>query len=489
MALRFDKFRLDDPRRDDSGFLVVDAAVTRTGVLTYHHPDGSVTRELRHPDDVLKAESLNTLKFRPLTDGHPVEGKVTSKNSKRLAVGTVIGEPKHDGRIINTQLQYTDEDAINKIMDEEKPVREQSCGYEANVIKEDGTYQGEPYDHRQTDIKYNHIALVPRGRAGPEVRLQLDAADAAEDGLEDMLKGDIDETDEAISIQVLDGEQFDDDSLKTAKLKSTDGASLVAGKLKSPPKDHEDEVVAQKIIFDKKKFDMEQAKAFVEKHRGEESVLVKDSDLEQNPKSKQSKPRGDSDMMKIKQPAVSIRNFVLDAIEYVIEDSVESGQKAVELAIARLDAALAHIKVLEGELNNKQGRIDAMADQGKVSLAKLNVFVKERTDAINAAHYLGLKDYMDMETEDIKKSVVVKAYPAVKIDELTLDHIEGRYATILDGIVQENDNLASLSELRGPAGKGSKFPVHTDEDSDPRSRFLNDTKDMYKSAEQRKLDS
>lgn len=572
MALRFDITKLDDPRRDHNGYLVADAHATRTGVFVYHHPDGSTTRELRHPDDVFKTGSVNTLKNRPLTDGHPLEGKVDSSNTKRLAVGMTIENPKHGDRYIDTKIQITDETVIERVLTDDNPLRELSCGYEAEIVKEDGVYQGEEYDHRQTNIKYNHIALVKRGRAGPEVRLQLDEEDAAGDGLEDFVKTDIETTEEKIHIPVRGNEQFKEGSFRTIKLKGVEGVSLVTAKLKNPTDGKEGSMVSQKFIFDKNKFNMEQAKEFVSKNkgdaaddlvvdfqetdktieidvkgfnmfvpksfrtvdikgvdgvqvlvgrlnrphsgkagsdtpqkyifdkekfsvseakafiakRGDSADLVKIKDIDQTSNRDKPKPRGDSDMIKIKRDAVKIRAFNMDAFELQIEDNVESGEKAVELVIDRLDVAIAHIKTLEGELDHKQGRIDALGDQGKVSLSKLNDLVKDRTDAINAAHYLGLTDYMDMETEALKKAVVCKAYPQVKLDDLTSDHIEGRYDTIIEGIKTENNNLKSMQELKSPAGKGSRFPVRADE-GDPRSKFLEDTQNMYMSDEQRKL--
>ena len=93
----------------------------------------------------------------------------------------------------------------------------------------------------------------------------------------------------------------------------------------------------------------------------------------------------------------------------------------------------------------------------------------------------------DMEIDDLKKTVVCKAYPQVKIDELTKDHIEGRYDTIIESMKIEGENLKSTLALKPNLtdGKG-KFPIHKD-DIGPRDRFLNDTKDMYMSDEDRKL--
>jgi hypothetical protein len=47
--------------------------------------------------------------------------------------------------------------------------RELSCGYAYTPVMEPGVYDGQPYDGRMTDIKGNHVALVSKGRAGPDV--------------------------------------------------------------------------------------------------------------------------------------------------------------------------------------------------------------------------------------------------------------------------------------------------------------------------------
>jgi hypothetical protein len=79
-------------------------------------------------------------------------------------------------------------------MREDSPLREISCGYECKMVKESGEYQGERYDERQLDIVYNHVAIVDKGRAGPQARLVLDAADGAVEGVDIELKTDSNST-------------------------------------------------------------------------------------------------------------------------------------------------------------------------------------------------------------------------------------------------------------------------------------------------------
>lgn len=156
-----------------SGGMRGPANLTRTGVFKYRNPDGSIRRELRHPDDVFHADSLASLEDAPLTDGHPREGMVTPDNYKRLAIGHVRGA-KSRGQFLEGIAVVQDGACVREVKDRRKG--ELSCGYESRVIAESGEYNGERYDMRQTEIRYNHVALLPpgAGRAGSEVRLRLD---------------------------------------------------------------------------------------------------------------------------------------------------------------------------------------------------------------------------------------------------------------------------------------------------------------------------
>jgi hypothetical protein len=194
MPLRFDKHEISKPTIDQNGYLHADARVTRAGVFVYHKADGSTTRELRHPDDVFKADSMATLKNRPVTDGHPYPGKLDAKNTKQFSVGSLVKSPIKNDIYLDTRMMVTDQAAIDKIMREDSPVREISCGYECKMVKESGVYQGEHYDERQTNIVYNHVAIVDKGRAGPQARLVLDAADGAAEGFDIALKEDSNST-------------------------------------------------------------------------------------------------------------------------------------------------------------------------------------------------------------------------------------------------------------------------------------------------------
>jgi hypothetical protein len=152
--------------------LKASAYLTRAGVFSYVGADGRVTRELRPPAEVFKADSLSSLEMVPVTDDHP-SARVDSSNVKEFSVGHVGDSVKQDGNKILARVLVTDAKVIEKI---KAGKRETSCGYTCDVSAESGVYEGSPYDAVQKNIRYNHVALVDRGRAGPEVRLRLDSA-------------------------------------------------------------------------------------------------------------------------------------------------------------------------------------------------------------------------------------------------------------------------------------------------------------------------
>ena len=173
--LRYDKGEIRSSSRDQDGFLIVDAIVTRTGVFNYRNSDGSLRRELRHPDDIMKQGSLQTLKMLPITLLHPAEKIVNSQNAARLSKGFTGEDVVVDGKYIRTKLKVCDQATIDAVMG---GMRELSLGYSVTLVEEDGEYMGERYDFKQTEVVYNHLAIVPSARAGAEARIVLDGTDA-----------------------------------------------------------------------------------------------------------------------------------------------------------------------------------------------------------------------------------------------------------------------------------------------------------------------
>lgn len=176
---RFDRGLVKgDASVTDEGYIRANAVVTRTGVFLYQNPDGTIRRELRHPDDVWDKESIDSMHLIPITNNHPQEKLVTAENAKRLKIGytgeTIVRDDPH----VLAKIVITDQEGVDAIKKFGR--KELSLGYTVDLLEEPGVYNGEEYDARQTNIRYNHLAIVDKARAGGEARIALDSADAIE---------------------------------------------------------------------------------------------------------------------------------------------------------------------------------------------------------------------------------------------------------------------------------------------------------------------
>jgi hypothetical protein len=174
---RWDVFQMDAPTRTPQGFLRVPARISRTGVQYYADGKGGVLAEYRPPEEVFSSDALGSFAMVPLTLRHPPE-PVTKDNVSKFRVGTV-GDPRKDGIYVSALIQIEDAKAIDAV--EKDGLRELSCGYLCDLEMTPGVApDGVKYDVIQRSIRGNHVAVLEKGRAGPEVRLRMDTTDAAQ---------------------------------------------------------------------------------------------------------------------------------------------------------------------------------------------------------------------------------------------------------------------------------------------------------------------
>ena len=162
--------RTDSLRRDaDTGYLEVSLRATRIGVFDYiDEATGKIRRELRPPEEVNHPDSMASLKRKPFTLNHPPH-MLNSKNTRMYSKGMIGDKVEKEDIYLVVDAVITDDDAILPI--ESKTMQEVSCGYTCKLDHVSGVWNGQPYDAIQRDTKYNHVALVKRGRAGSEVRV------------------------------------------------------------------------------------------------------------------------------------------------------------------------------------------------------------------------------------------------------------------------------------------------------------------------------
>ncbi len=175
---RFDRSEVGKLVRREDGSLVAEAVITRAGIFRYRMPDGSLRSEFRSPEEVFSADSIETARMIPVTNGHPADTFVTPANAKKLAVGWTGENVRRDGNNVVAPLRVLDDEGVKAI---DAGRRQLSCGYRCVVERSDGAFEGTPYTHAQRRIRYNHLALVDEGRAGEVASLRLDAADAVQE--------------------------------------------------------------------------------------------------------------------------------------------------------------------------------------------------------------------------------------------------------------------------------------------------------------------
>ena len=174
---RYDFAPITKSETTPEGFLRVWGRTARVGTQLYRRADGSQVREYRPPEEVGNPESLSTFGMIPVTYGHP-PALLDSTNTKLYQTGYSGSKVHYSDGFVEVCLTITDADSIEKIKGGD--ATELSAGYKVDYDPTPGvTPEGEAYDGIQRNIRVNHIAVVPRGRAGPEVRLLLDRMDAA----------------------------------------------------------------------------------------------------------------------------------------------------------------------------------------------------------------------------------------------------------------------------------------------------------------------
>lgn len=183
-----------------NGMVDCRGVATRTGVLLYEDEQGHPVRELRPASEVFSATSLQGLVGAPITLQHPGDGpdpdggaqEVTAQNYRDLAHGHVLSvEPEESTGLVWVWVRLASAEILEAAA---RGTVELSCGYTALLVDhrdpelspehralvaaigpEPGlAANGEKYDLIQTQIEYNHLAVVDQARAGHVARLHLD---------------------------------------------------------------------------------------------------------------------------------------------------------------------------------------------------------------------------------------------------------------------------------------------------------------------------
>jgi hypothetical protein len=363
------------------GFLTGRAIVTNVGVFTYKNLDGSISRELRLPEEVFARDSLDSMKLKPMTNNHPAE-KVTPENAKALQIGSLGNNPSDwvdnyglkypeqqergvgpytDGFHVSIDLTITDAAAIKEV--EENGKLALSMGYACEIEGTSGVWCGMNYDAIQRKIRYNHCALVDGARAGDAARIRFDDSSIHLDN------GD------AVLVNIPSGEprgdQAQSQEVKTMKYRLDNGMEYDAP-----------EGFVQAYVSMKEKADAANTRA--------------------------------------------------DAAEKAVADNKATLSKMEaerDTAKARADKAEKELKEAQTALNDPK-RIDA-AIEGKLALH-------------DAAKKAGVEIKNDMSDDDIRKAVILSVFPESKFDGKDETYIAARFDATVELIKTRNDGKSRI---------------------------------------------
>lgn len=170
-----DTFTVDNVKRTGDGYLAAFARVARTGMQTYRgsevgRPEMAEVRVYRPPDEVFNADALRSFAHRPVTLTHP-KVPVTSRNWKKYAKGQTGDAVVRDGEYIRVPMVMMDQGIIDAY--EKHGIKELSMGYSTDLkwTTDGKAPDGTPCDAYQTNIRGNHLAVVPLARGGDMLRI------------------------------------------------------------------------------------------------------------------------------------------------------------------------------------------------------------------------------------------------------------------------------------------------------------------------------
>ena len=229
MSIKFtDRAQVGSIKKTQEGYLVASSRVARTGVQDYLASELGMAYSSFPPErhvmvngvrdahvyvgrpeaEVFSKDALASLSRVPVTLNHP-DVPVTADNWKDLAVGEVGDNVLRDGDWIVVNPMIKDAKAL---IAAETTHKEISMGYTAELV-DAAPDSGADFD--MVNVRFNHLALVPKGRAGSHARI----GDAAKWGVSPVTVEDTEMTVELKTVVLGDA---------SVEVKASDAATVAA---------------------------------------------------------------------------------------------------------------------------------------------------------------------------------------------------------------------------------------------------------------------
>ena len=334
------------------GYLICrNVPINRTGVQVYTAqevgiPNGGddAVNVYRLEEDVFSPAALASMEGKDVTRGHPPE-MLDATNQAAYSNGH-IENVRRDGENTVGDLIIKDPGLASDV--ENGVLREVSCGYYCKF---------EPYldGYKQTHLVGNHVAVVPRGRAGHDVAIK-DAAPEAEKGRKTCMSKFAEAILTAFGMAAKDAQSEDElNTLVTTTTKALDAAPAEAEKPAPEAEPAKDEMVEQAPKGDDigSKLDriLEMLEAKVRGGRGEHP-LHDESDLDEMVAKLAGKAEAKDPEAAVTVPAEEMEDACMSP---AAKDAAVELLKKVRPAVAAIQDKQERARVVDALLSTVQG--------------------------------------------------------------------------------------------------------------------------------------
>lgn len=417
-SLHFDRGVIYKHEDTPEGFLRLHMTIAKVGELKYFNKDGSERLEVVTPEVLFDAKSIDSFKMKPITSPNHPPVMLNADNAGAYSKGMTGNLVTIDGDFLGIVATVTDAETIRNIKGNR--TKQVSCGYMA------GTRQRSDGKFDQIYRLGNHVTICEQGRAGADVRVNVDSVEGEQ--LEVFVSEPI-RTDEAImttntvnqtagSLPVLD--------FITLKLDEFNSINVP--------------IAYAKEISDKFKRDADSVGAAKAKIASLEAEL--------------SKAKADlAEMTKDKTDSISQFDALQTALKATGFDSIEALAKEKDTQAARADQLADEVKQL------KETPASPTLDSEALITA-----VKARRELERKCDGLLPKDFNIDEATDrsLREAVILNKSSLTTLEGRNDAYVEARF----DAIVEAHENRDTSAPLAASARQAASTPPKTEQRAD-----------------------
>jgi len=163
----------------EDGTMTARPVITSIGIFKYRRADGSISRELRLPEEVFSEATMASFANMPIYIGHKTRADGHMETDPAVmdewAVGRT-GTPIGNNVYVASDIKVEKPEGIKAM--KQDGYQSFSIGYDCDMEESGGVWCGGEYDRIQRNIRGNHLGAVRIGRQGDQAVLRMDSEDA-----------------------------------------------------------------------------------------------------------------------------------------------------------------------------------------------------------------------------------------------------------------------------------------------------------------------